>query len=228
MKKINITLTILVSIVVLCSVLFGGFYAIRKYVFDVEKPYYATVIDAKWSVVALDSGEKVELSGILVPLNKTEINFFPQLVTASRDLLVGKKVKVELIERFRTGGPHKYDLVRLYLEDGTCVNTYLLENGLAFFSHGYYRDKEKEIEAEARAKKAKKGIWAKDLDLLYVGSKDWEGVHYPECPEVKEIKPKDRMEYYSRPVAVNWYRGWYPEGCPYCNEIRKTKPKELQ
>lgn len=198
--------------------------------FDIEEAYYATVADAKWSVVLLDGGKKVLLAGVRIPLNESKINYDPELVYVAKDLLLGKRVKVELMERARAGAPHKHDLVRLYLEDGTCVNTYLLENGLAFFSHGYYRDKDREFEAEARGKREGKGIWSdKDsLDLLYVGSKRWEGVHYPECPEVKKIRPEDRMEYYNRPVAVNWYRGWFPEGCPYCKEIRKTKPKELQ
>jgi len=203
-------------------------YVVKKYIFDIEKPYSATVIDAKWSVLYLNNGKYVTLAGISIP-DKLERgpNIFPELVNNIGKILIDKKITIELMERYRTGAPNKSDLVRVYLEDGTCVNTYLLENGMAFFSHGYYRDKEKEIEAEARAKKAKKGIWAKDLQLLYVGSKDWEGVHYPECPEVKKIKPENRMEYYNRPVAVNWYRDWDPE-CPYCDEIRKTKPEHLK
>jgi len=203
-------------------------YVIRRYIFDIEEPYYATVIDAKWSVVALDSDKKVTLAGIYIPDTLEDgPNPIPEQVDNIGKILIDKKVKIELMERYRTGAPNKSDLVRVYLEDGTCVNTYLLENGMAFFSHGYYRNKEREIEAEARAKKAKKGIWSKKLDLLYVGSKDWEGVHYPECPEVKKIKPESRIEYYNRPVAVHWYRDWDPE-CPYCDEIKKTKPEHLK
>jgi len=208
----------------------GGHFVFRKYVFDIEKPYYAKVIDARWSVVLLNNGEKVSLAGIFIPWDKDMINYNPELEKNAGKILNGKTVKIELVERHRSGAYHKYDLVRICLEDGTCVNDYLLENGLAFFSHGYYRGKDRAFELEAKAKKEKKGIWAnKDkLTLLYVGSKHWEGVHYPECPEAKKIKPEDRIEYYNRLPKVHWYRDGYPEGCPYCDEIRKTKPEHLR
>jgi len=216
-------------IIVLISILI--YHTCKKYIFDIEKPYYAKVLNAKWSTVSLDNGGKVGLAGIVVPDRPEEgPNLFPAMVNNIGKILNGKRVKIELVERARSGAYHKYDLVRIYLEDGTCVNTYILENGMGLFSHGYYRGMEREIEAENRGKKAGKGIWAnKDkLDLLYVGSKQWEGIHYPECPEVKKIKLNDRIEYYSRPVAVHWHRDWYPEGCSFCIEIRKTKPKRLQ
>jgi len=228
MKRILLMLFLAVIVSISC---FGLYYVSRRHIFDIEKPYYATVVDARWSTVSLRNGENVGLAGINIPDRPEDgPNSFPELVANIGNILVGRRVKVELVERTRTGAYHKYDLVRIYLQDGTCINTYLLENGLALYSHGYYRGKEREEEAEARAKKEGKGIWANknNLNLLYVGNKHWEGIHYPECPEVKKIKPEDRIEYYSRPMAVHWYRDGYPEGCPYCDEIRKTKPEELQ
>ena len=231
MRKLKWILITIIIIVTISSVLLVGFYFVRRYVFDVEKPYYATVIDAKWSVVYLDSDKYVTLAGVLVPDSLKEgPNPIPELVNNIGKILKGKKVKVELLERHRSGAANKHDLVRIYLEDGTCVNTYLLKNGMAFFSKGYYRGREKEIEAEKDGQINKRGIWAKDLKLLYVGSLHWEAIHYPECPEVKKINPEDRIEYYTRPVKVHWYRDGSasPEICSYCAEIRKTKPKELQ
>ncbi len=208
----------------------GGHFVFKKYVFDIEEPYYAKVVEVKGHILRFDNNEIALLAGVEIPWGKGTINHIPKLLETSERILLDKKVKVEIVERPRTGAYHKHDLVRIYLEDGTCVNDYLLENGLAFFSHGYYRGKDRAFELEAKAKKEKKGIWAnKDkLTLLYVGSKHWEGVHYPECPEAKKIKPEDRIEYYNRLPKVHWYRDGYPEGCPYCDEIRKTKPEHLR
>jgi len=227
MKKTIIILAVLVFVILTAMI---GRYVFKKYIFDIEKLYNAKVVDARWSVVLLDNGEKVSLVGVMIPWNKNMINYSKEMEDVSGKILNGKDVMVELIERQRTGAYHKYDLVRIYMEDGTCVNTYLLENGLAFFSHGYYRGKEKDFESEAKAKREGKGIWANkdDLQLLYVGSKQWEGVHYPECPEVMKIDAEDRMEYYNRMPKIHWYRDWYPEGCPYCDEIRKTKSEHLK
>lgn len=227
MRKIFLVLVLIVCVILLA---FGGRYVFRKYIFDIEERYSAKIVEVKGYIIRIDNDKIVLLAGVEIPWIKGKLNYMPPLPEASEKLLLNKRVSIELVEKPRAGTYHKHDLVRVYLEDGTCVNTYLLENGLAFFSHGYYRGKEKDFESEAKAKREGKGIWAdKDkLKLLYVGSKQWEGVHYPECPELKKVKPEDRMEYYNRMPKIHWYRDWYPEGCPYCDEIRKTKPKELQ
>ena len=203
---------------------------VRRNIFDIEPIYSEYVTDAKWTIVVLDDKKKVMLAGVYIPFERTELNYKPNLVDVVGDMLIGKKVKVELLEKARSGAHHKHDLVKIYLYDGTCINEYLLKNGLAFFSHEYYRGKDRDFMLEAKAKQGGKGIWAnkEDLKLLYVGSKNWKGVHYPECPEADKIKPDDRIEFYHRPFSIYWYRDRYPDGCEYCSEIKKTKPKELQ
>ena len=204
---------------------------IRKYMFDIEQPYFATAVDVKsGSILVLDTEKKVVMAGVHIPYRESALNFMPELLEEPKKLLKNKKIKIELVERYRTGGFANYDLVRVYLENDICINDYLLKNGLAFFDHGYYRDKDNYFELEKKAKNEKKGIWKKknSLKLLYVGSKHLEGVHYPECPIVNSIQLVDRIEYYERPPMVHWYRDWYPFGCAHCDEIKKIKPKHLR
>ncbi|MCK4851666.1 MAG: hypothetical protein KAS86_01000, partial [Candidatus Omnitrophica bacterium] len=135
LKKILLILFVAVIVSISCV---GLYYIGRKYIFDIEKPYCAKVVDARWSVARLDNGHEVILAGVFIPDRSEDgPNLFPGLVDNIGKILNGRRVKIELIERARSGAYHDGDLVRIYLQDGTCVNTYLLENGMAFYSHGY-------------------------------------------------------------------------------------------
>jgi len=80
----------------------GGYFVFRKYVFDIEEPYYDEVVDARWSVVLLNNGEKVSLAGVFIPWDKDMINYNPELEKNAGKILNGKTVKIELIERHRS------------------------------------------------------------------------------------------------------------------------------
>ena len=206
------------------------FNVVKKHIFDVEAPYYDKIIDvSKGSVIILEKNEHVVLAGVHIPYEQDSVNYHSEWLEYPKKFLKDKRVKIELIERHRTGSFANYDLVRVYLENGICVNDYLLVNGLAFYDHGYYRGKDEYLKLVEKARKEKRGLWLNEnLGLLYVGSKNSDSIHYPECSEVEKIKAENRVEYYDRPPYVHWYKMSYPHDCKYCEEIRKTKSEHLK
>jgi len=152
--KIAVVLAILAFIIVI------SIYAYRyilRHLFDIEEPYYAVVVDVlKDALVILDNDKAVGMAGVHVPYKKDSLNYMPDLLDKRLELLKDKRVKVELVERRRTGGAANYDLVRIYLENGICINDYMLENGLAFFDHGYDKNKDHYLDLEFKAKQQRK------------------------------------------------------------------------
>lgn len=166
------------------------------------------------------------LAGVYIP-RKGEVNYIPALEDNIKKILLDKKFKFKKVLNKNIRYP-KYDLVNVYDESGKCINGELLKTGQAFFDQGFYTGKDLYEKLEQEAKKQNLGIWKnkEKLKLLFATSKNWWGFHYPECPEVQKIKPKDRTDFYFYLTSIFYHR--YPEfDCKYCKEIEKkfNRPK---
>lgn len=185
--------------------------------YNAKNVFFEIVENVDGNIIALNNGRKVQIAGIYIP-QYGELNYLPEMQENINKLLVGKKIKFKILLKKDIRYP-KFDLVNLYDKNGKCLNTELLKTGQAFFDHGYYKGKKRCQELEKKAKANSLGIWKNKERLvpLFISSRNWWDFHYPECPEVKKIKPKDKEEYYFFPQAVFFYKG--PAECKYCREI---------
>ena len=164
------------------------------------------------------------MTGVYIPVAK-DLNYREDLVSNIKSLLVGKEIHYKIIEK----GSHTkniypyYNLVVAYLNNDTeSINERLLKSGMAFFDQGYYKGKDKYFQSEKEAKKKKIGLWQDPgPTVLYIGSRNWWDFHYPECPEIKKIKEKDKVYYYFLPDYPFYYNTGPDLDCKYCREIEK-------
>jgi len=118
------------------------------------------VIDG--DTIVLENGTHIRYIGINTPETKDPrkpVEYFGKEASAENTKLVlNKKVRLEYGVQ---NDPFKRTLAYVYLEDGTFVNAYLVENGYAYAStyppNVKYQDKFRELERKARENK--KGLW---------------------------------------------------------------------
>ncbi len=208
--------TVLIIIILLIA-LSSGLYLFYSKVLLPNRVYYDKVMTIDGNRLFLNKGKTVMLAGVYVPW-KSELNYREEMKEYINELLLWKDAKIELVLKQGIVYP-KFDLVNVYLSDNTLVNKKILEEGMGFFDQGYYRGKRFYEKIEAKAKEKGAGIWKdkQNLTILYVSSQDWWDFHYPECPEVKKIKPSRRIDYYFFPEPIFYYRT--PADCKYCDEI---------
>ena len=124
---------------------------------------YKVVRVVDGDTIVLDNGERVRYIGIDTPETKhpkKPVQFFGKEASeANRKLVEGKRVRLEYdVQRTDRYGR---TLAYVYLEDGTCINAWLVENGFARVStyppNIRYQDRFKELEQKAR--EAKTGLW---------------------------------------------------------------------
>jgi len=117
------------------------------------------VIDG--DTIVLDNGIHVRYIGINTPERGKP--FYKEATEANRQLVEGKKVRLEYdVEKIQSKGKGRdRTLAYVYLEDGTFVNAWLVENGYARVStyppNVKYQDKFRELEKKAR--EGNKGLW---------------------------------------------------------------------
>lgn len=146
----------------------------------------------------LNNSKRVRFSGINTP--ETGECFYQEAKDKLTGLVLGKDVFLEK-DRSDTG---KYGrLLRyVYVED-VFVNAFLVENGYARVFDKYKEDTKKyeELkELENIAKTNKLGLWSCEdnkEDCLYVGSKNSNTYHKPDCKFAKKIKPENLICYKS-------------------------------
>jgi len=121
----------------------------------------ARVVDG--DTIVLANGERIRYIGIDTPEtkhpNKPVQYFGKEASEANRGLVEGKIVRLEYdVQRTDRYGR---TLAYVYLQDGTFVNAWLVENGYAHVStyppNVRYQDRFRELEQKAR--EAKTGLW---------------------------------------------------------------------
>ena len=115
--------------------------------------------------ILLENGEKVRYIGIDTPETKPPVKgveyFGKEAYEANKKLVEGKTVRLEfdVQQRDRYGRLLAY----VYLEDGTFVNAWLVENGYAQVSTYPPNVKYQELflELQRKAREQNKGLWGK-------------------------------------------------------------------
>ena len=197
-----------VLIFLLSVILIFGTYLILDFynILDREE-FTADVVALEGSnILYLSNNREVLLAGIRIP-EASEVNYDKELRNNFRKYIEGKTYKFKLISK-KTQDYPLYDTVLAYLPNETLINDIILKKGMAFFDHGWYADKSRFEQLEKEAKMHKKGLWG-NIDkykVVYISAKHLQDYHLPDCPEVKDIKPEDRIDYYFQPPDIYAYR----------------------
>ena len=168
-----------------------------------EGPFKVTnIIDG--DTIDLNNSERIRLSGINTP----EIGecYYNEAKNELGNLILNNDV---YLEKDMTNRDKYSRLLRyVYLND-LLVNSYLVQNGYAKVYDKYEYDTKKYEElklVEEIAKSNNLGVWGcKDLKegCLYVGSKNSDIYHKPECEWAKRIKPENLVCYHSEEEVKN-------------------------
>lgn len=127
------------------------------------------VVDGDTVVVAIDGkDETVRLIGIDTPEiahgnTKTEC-FGQEAKSKAKEILSGKKVRLENDESQSNRDKYGRILRYVFLEDGTLFNAFMIEEGFAF-EYTYdiqYQYQDEFKQAQVHAREQKKGLWSKD------------------------------------------------------------------
>jgi len=176
------------------------------------------VMNIHWcNVLQLSNGDAIVLAGVLLRYEGTA-GYKKELCENFEKMLVGKKIRYKTILKWKQGINYPRNSIALvYLDDGTFLNETLLKEGMAFFDHGYYKGKEHFYELQEEARRNKRGMWGSDNPPRprFVGKKDWRFIHYPECPEVKDLPEGEKIYFYFHPPSVPGGRIW-AYNCSYC------------
>lgn len=122
----------------------------------------------RWDTIELENGETVRYIGIDTPETKhpeKAVEYYGQeAYEANKNLVEGKTVCLEFDVQERD----KYGrlLAYVYLEDGTFVNAWLVENGYAQIATYPPNVKYQELflELQIKAREKNKGLWAEALE----------------------------------------------------------------
>lgn len=166
----------------------------------------------------------LQLAGIYIP-NSKNVNYRKELRDNIETILKNQEFYIKVIEKKQDVYP-RHDMVMLYETKNSkeSINEKLLKEGMAFFDQGYYRRHKHFWKLQNNAREKKIGLWhSKNYPtVIFIGSKNWEGVHWAECPRTKEIKKRDRIYYYFTPPSIFYYRA-YDIDCSYCYELENQK-----
>ncbi len=212
---------ILLFFLISITLIFGTYLMLDYYGLLSREEFTAKVIELRGSdILLLSNNRRVLLAGVRIP-EDNEVNYDKELTDNFRNYIEGKTLKFRVILKKIEDYP-LYDTVLAYLPDGELVNDIILMEGIAFFDHGWYPNKNRFEQIEKETKKKRKGLW-RNIDkykIIYVSSKILQDFHLPDCPEIKDVTPKDRIDYYFQPPTIFFYRGpgdcvskkWQAEG----------------
>lgn len=162
---------------------------------SLEGPFKVTkVIDG--DTVELNNSKRIRFSGINTP--ETGECYYQEAKDKLTELTLKKDV---FLERDRTNIDKYGRLLRYVYIGDILVNSILVEEGYARVFDKYKEDtkKYKELkEKESLAKGKKVGLWGcddKKESCLYVGSKNSNTYHKPDCKWAKKIKPENLVCY---------------------------------
>ena len=174
----------------------------------------------KWvndgDTIVLLNGKSVRYIGV----NSTEINheektaepFGYAAKKTNESMVKPGKIRLEFDNR-------QYDhygrlLAYIFLEDGTFVNSRLLEEGVAYY---YFKKPNLKygrilLQSQRKAMKGQKGFWQKwhSKKANFTANKKSKRFHLPTCPFGQKISPKNRV-YFSTKWDAFW-AGYAPAG----------------
>jgi len=167
---------------------------------ELNGPFLVTkVIDG--DTLDLNNDERIRMSGINTP--ETGECYYQEAKEKLAGLVLNKKV---YLETDRSNEDKYGRLLRyIYLNETELVfvNGVLVEGGFARVYDKYKSDTKRYNELkkiEDIAKENNIGVWNcvdNKKDCLYVGSKDSDKYHTPECKFAKKIKPENLVCFYS-------------------------------
>ena len=103
-------------------------------------------------------------------------------------------------------------LAYIFLADGSCLNSRMLENGMAFYLYRRPNVKydNRLLKKQQDAMKAQKGLWRnwKEVKGKYIGNQKSRRFHQVACPNAKNIKRKNRTIFSTKWAA--FYAGYAP------------------
>src|SRR3989344_1268163 len=167
---------------------------------ELNGPFLVTkVIDG--DTLDLNNDERIRMSGINTP--ETGECYYQEAKEKLAGLVLNKKVYLETDR----SNEDKYGRLLRYIylneTDLVFVNGVLVEGGFARVYDKYKSDTKRYNELkkiEDIAKENNIGVWNcvdNKKDCLYVGSKDSDKYHTPECKFAKKIKPENLVCFYS-------------------------------
>lgn len=177
------------------------------------------VIAVSGNMLLLADGKIVQLAGAYIPVSGS--NYRKELVENLKHKVLNKNAKVEVITFPKAAYP-KFPIVKVYVNKSE-INKSLLEGGMAFFDHGYYKGKNRYHEMQQKAQKEKIGIWGDENPpkALFEARKKWEGIHFIECPTLKDVPKAEQEYYYFAPQFIHYFKYLELDDCPNCGS---TKP----
>jgi len=146
----------------------------------------------------LNDSKRIRFSGINTP--ETGECYYQEAKDKLTELVLEKDVFLE--KDISDTGKYGRLLRYVYIDD-MMLNAFLVENGYARVFDKYKEDTKKYEELkqlESIAKINKLGLWSCEdnkEDCLYVGSKNSETYHKPDCKWAKKIKPENLICYKS-------------------------------
>jgi micrococcal nuclease len=154
--------------------------------------------------VVLTTGQRVRYIGLNAPeIDHEDQKAQPygyQAKSFNKELVLSGKIRFEYdTERFDRYGRL---LAYVFLDDGTFLNTRLLQAGLAFYLHYQPNLKYNQslLKAQQEAMDLKKGMWRnwKETEKAYVGNRQSRRFHISTCPLANKIKFKNKITFSSK------------------------------
>ena len=173
-----------------------------------EGPFNVTnIVDG--DTLDVDTIGRIRLSGINTP--ETGECYYQEAKDKLAELALGKDV---YLEKDKTDLDKYGRRLRYLYIDNLMVNKYLVENGFARVYDKYEQDTKRYDELKEIEKLALGiGVWVckdKKEECLYVGSKNSDKYHKPDCKWAKRIKPENLVCYYSEEEVKDLTMG---KGC---------------
>jgi len=151
--------------------------------------------------IVLTTGKRVRYIGLNTPeIDHADQKAQPhgyQARSFNKDLVLSKRIRLEYdVERFDRYGRL---LAYVFLEDGSFLNSRLLQEGMAFYLHHPPNVKYEHslLKAQQEAMELKKGLWRnwREKDKNHIGNRHSRRFHLASCPFAKKIKSKNKVQF---------------------------------
>jgi endonuclease YncB( thermonuclease family) len=185
-----------------------SFLIITAFITSTESSAAQTWHTVRWvndgDTVVLTTGQRVRYIGLNAPeIDHKDQKAQPygyQAKSINKELVLSGKIRLEYdTERFDRYGRL---LAYVFLDDGTFLNTRLLQAGSAFYLHHKPNLKYSQslLKAQQEAMDLKKGLWRnwKETEKAYIGNLQSRRFHISTCPLANKIKLKNKIMFSSK------------------------------
>jgi len=162
----------------------------------------------KWvddgDTIILATGQRVRYIGINAPeIDHADQKAQPygyKAMSFNKNLVMRHRIRLEFdTERYDQYGRM---LAYIFLPDGSCINSRLLQNGLAFYLYRWPNVKYEKIlfKEQLEAMASRKGLWCnwKEKSGRYIGNPKSRRFHLAACPLAGKIRPSAKLEFASK------------------------------